>query len=107
MNIIALALASYVKMYASCTTFYFGSIGNFFFLPFFGAFLSFLGLAQWFPPLAVNRLWPAGISAVNVGGLRMVADGVNEFTVCWAEGWNEDGAVGAWTPCELENVYLL
>lgn len=50
---------------------------------------------------------PAGMSAVNVGGLRMVADGVNEFTVFWAAGWNEDGAEGARTPHELQNVYLL
>lgn len=50
---------------------------------------------------------PAGMSAVNVGGLRMVADEVNEFTVCWAAGWNEDEAVGARTPHELASVYLL
>lgn len=68
---------------------------------------SFLGLAQWFPPLAGNRVRPAGMSAVNVGGLRMVADEVNEFTVCWAAGWNEDEAVGAPTPPELQKVYLL
>lgn len=52
-------------------------------------------------------MWPAGMSAVNVGGLRMGADGVNEFTVCWATGWNEDGAVGVRTPHKLEKVYLL
>lgn len=81
-------------------------IWDFFFLQFFLE-PSFLGLAQWFPPLAGNRVRPAGMSAVNVGGLRMVAGGVNEFTVCWTAGWNEDGAVGARTPHELENVYLL
>lgn len=50
---------------------------------------------------------PAGMSAVNVGGLRMGAGGVNEFTVCRTAGWNEDRAVGARTPHELEIVYLL
>lgn len=68
---------------------------------------SFLGLAQWFPPLAGNRVRRVGMSVVNVGGLRMVADEVNDFTVCWAAGWNEEGVVGAQTPHKLENVYLL
>lgn len=64
----------------------------FFFFPFSFSEPSFLGLAQWYPPLAENRVRPAGMSALNVGGLRMVADGLNEFTVCWAAGWNEDGS---------------
>lgn len=71
MTIIALTLAlaqsSNVKVYTSRLTFYFGGIRNWdvFVKP------SFLGLAQWFPPLASNRVQTAGMSAVNVGGLRM------------------------------------
>lgn len=105
---LALAQSSHVKVYTTSATFYFVNTENwafFFLVKFLDSSLP--ELAQWFPPLAGNRVRSAGMSAVNVGGLRMVADGVNEFTVCWSAGWNEDGAVGAQTPHELENVYLL